>query len=147
MRKYIRHPSDIPINFRVSDTVTAEPHIVKDVSVGGLCFSSSKPVPKGTQIHIDIPLVLQTVGQSDKADPSSHFDADGIVAWCRREADGYAVGVQFADASTQFGLRMVEQICHIEHYRFDVLQEQGRALTSEEAAREWVERYAAEFPH
>lgn len=147
MRKYIRHPSDIPINFRVSDKAAPEPHIVKDVSVGGLCFSSREPVPKGTQIHIDIPLVLQTLGQGDNADASSQFDADGIVAWCRREADGYAVGVQFADASTQFGLRMVEQICHIEHYRFDVMQEQGRVLTSEEAAREWVERYAAEFPH
>lgn len=148
MRKYIRHPSDIPIDFCISDTESPVPHIVKDVSVGGLCFSSRKPVPKGTRIHIHIPLVLQALSPKDEGGGTSdHFDADGIVAWCRREADGYAVGVQFADASTRFGLRMVEQICHIEHYRFDVLQGEGRALTSEEAAREWVERYAAEFPH
>ena len=75
------------------------------------------------------------------------FDADGVVAWCRPEANGYSVGVQFADASTQFGLRMVEQVCHIEHYRADVLREEGRVLTREQAAREWIELYAAEFPH
>lgn len=147
MRKYIRHPSDIPINFCINDTEPPVPHVVKDVSVGGLCFSSNKPLPKGTRIHIHIPLVLQALKSSGEDNTSSHFDADGIVAWCRRERDSYAVGVQFADASTQFGLRMVEQVCHIEHYRFDVLQAEGRVLTSEEAAQEWVERYAAEFPH
>lgn len=146
MRKYIRHPSDMPIDFCVSDAATPVPHRVKDVSVGGLCFSSERPVRKGTAIHIRIPVLLQARAQGEEA-TSSQFDADGIVAWCRREAKGYAVGVQFADPTAQFGVRMVEQICHIEHYRADVLQVEGRDLSSEDAAREWVAKYAADFPH
>lgn len=146
MRKYIRHPSDIPINFRVSSSDKPKARRIKDVSVGGLCFNSDQPVAKGTPIHIHIPVVMQPQSADNQQQAEDLFDADGVVAWCRREGCGYSVGVQFADANTRFGLRMVEQICHIEHYRADVLQEEGRALSSEEAAREWVERYAADFP-
>jgi hypothetical protein len=39
----------------------------------------------------------------------------------------------------------VEQICHIEHYRTTVRANQGRALSSHEAAIEWIEQYAEAF--
>ncbi len=139
MRRYIRHPSEIPINFQVNETEPPVVNLMRDVSLGGLCFTADRPVQSGTRIHINIPIMTDAAN-------SQPFEADGVVAWCRREGPAYAVGVQFADQSTQFGVRMVEQICHIEHYRYDVLQGQGRVLSSEEAAREWVERYAAEFP-
>jgi hypothetical protein len=141
MRRYIRHPSEIPLQFQISDSDPPAAQHMRDVSEGGLCFTADRPLACGTWIHINIPVMLQP----DVTQPQP-FEADGVVAWCRREGQSYAVGVQFADQSTQFGVRMVEQVCHIEHYRYDVLQEEGRALSSEEAAREWVERYAAEFP-
>lgn len=144
MRRYIRHPSEIPIQFQINEAEPPVAHRMRDVSHGGLCFTADRPVARGTRIHINIPVMLQA-SQMDTVAPQP-FEADGVVAWCRREGQSYAVGVQFADQSTQFGVRMVEQVCHIEHYRFDVLQEEGRVLSSEEAAREWVERYAAEFP-
>ena len=40
---------------------------------------------------------------------------------------------------------MVEQICHVEHYRRQVRQIEGRQLDGEEAAQEWVSKYAADF--
>ncbi|WP_370589664.1 PilZ domain-containing protein [Saccharophagus sp. K07] len=144
MRRYIRHPSDIPIDFQVDES---EPRVVRrmrDVSAGGLCFTADRPMQKGARIRINIPLLR--CAEDSPPDMTESFKAEGIVAWCRKEGENYAIGVQFADQSTQFGLRMVEQVCHIEHYRYDVLQEEGRVLSSEEAAREWVERYAAEFP-
>jgi len=42
-------------------------------------------------------------------------------------------------------MRMIEQACHIEHYR-KVWSEKGRQLSAEEAAKEWIEQYAAAFP-
>jgi hypothetical protein len=42
---------------------------------------------------------------------------------------------------------MIEQICHIESYRRDVAQQEGRQLTTEEAAVEWISRYASSFPN
>lgn len=142
MRRFIRHPSDMPIDFQINEDEPPVAHKIRDVSLGGLCFTAERPMQRGSHIRIHIPIASAA---SDGGDQQP-FEADGVVAWCRREGDAYAVGVQFADQSTQFGVRMVEQICHIEHYRYDVYQEQGRVLTSEEAAREWVERYAAEFP-
>ncbi len=132
MRRYIRHPSDIPIAFKTGED-SHEPRL-KDVSRGGLCFSSDCPLKKGCSIHIEIPL------------ESMPFQADGTVAWCRPDGQHYAVGIQFSDQSTRFSVRMVEQICHIEHYRAQVKNDEARDLTSEEAAKEWVEKFAADFP-
>ena len=44
-----------------------------------------------------------------------------------------------------FRLRMLEQIRQIGKYRQAVLKETGRLLTPDEAALEWIERYAATF--
>lgn len=136
MRKFIRHPSDIPIAFsmgQANEQVEVR-HELRDVSRGGLCFNSETPIKIGSSIHIEIPV---------KEVP---FEADGTVAWCRSEGSCYAVGVEFSEPSTRFSVRMVEQICHIEHYRTKIMEDEGRVLSSEEAAKEWVEKYAADFP-
>ncbi|NQX89534.1 MAG: hypothetical protein HRT77_12815 [Halioglobus sp.] len=44
-----------------------------------------------------------------------------------------------------FRLRMLNQCCHIRDYRQAVLKNTGRLLTPDEAAMEWIERYAATF--
>ena len=69
------------------------------------------------------------------------------VAWCHQEGSGCAVGVQFLEAAEAFQVRMVEQVCHIETYRRDVEQREGRQLTAEEAAEEWISRHASSFPN
>ena len=131
MRRFIRHPSDIPIEFSLDESV-AHSERLRDVSMGGLCFHSEAPVRVGAKIYIEIDL--------------APFRAEGTVAWCRKDRDTYVVGVEFSDHLTQFSLRMVEQICHIEHYRSEIQKSEGRALSSEEAAKEWIDKYAAEFP-
>ena len=56
------------------------------------------------------------------------------------------MGVSFVDPDDAFRTRMVEQICHIEHYKKEILEKEGRELTGEEAALEWIKRYAGRFP-
>jgi hypothetical protein len=133
MRRFIRHPSDIPIAYSLGEA-NAHAERLKDVSRGGLCFNANHPMEIGSTIDIEINL------------DEVPFEAKGTVAWCRREKDVYSVGIEFSDTSTNFSVRMVEQICHIEHYRTHIIETEGRVLSSEEAAREWVEKYAAEFP-
>jgi hypothetical protein len=41
---------------------------------------------------------------------------------------------------------MVEQVCHIESYKQQILKSEGRKLSPEEAAVEWVSKFAANFP-
>lgn len=41
---------------------------------------------------------------------------------------------------------MVEQIYQIEEYKKHVMAREGRQLSIEAAAQEWIEKYAAQFP-
>ena len=68
------------------------------------------------------------------------------VAWCRETEHGYELGVEFLDQDDAFRARMVEQICHIETYREQVQQTEHRDLSPEQAAHEWISKFAEEFP-
>ena len=75
------------------------------------------------------------------------FEARARVAWCRprRDGGGYEVGVSFLDAEDVFRARMVAQVCYIEDYRRSIARAEGRELSSEEAAGEWIAKYAHNF--
>tara|TARA_R110002110_G_scaffold205066_7_gene417285 strand:+ start:441247 stop:441456 length:210 start_codon:yes stop_codon:yes gene_type:complete len=45
----------------------------------------------------------------------------------------------------QFRVRMRAQCLQVESYRLTVQRNEGRCLTRNEAALEWIERYAARF--
>lgn len=134
MRQYLRHPSDVPIAYRLGEVVANRSHYLRNIGKGGLCFSSRIAIALGAHIHIEIPI----------AEPV--FKADGIVVWCEPADDDFEVGVRFEGVDSDYGLRMVEQVCQIEHYRHEIYKSEGRLLTSEEAALEWIQKYAAGFP-
>jgi hypothetical protein len=135
-RQFVRHPAAIPIAFSLSGNNSKKTlqSPLKNVSQGGLCFLSPQAVPLNCVIHLYIPV----------SEPP--FEVDGRTVWCQRLADGFDVGVQFEDASSEYAVRMVEQVCHIRQYQKDVLSKEGRVLSDEEAAMEWIEKYAADFP-
>jgi len=134
MRNFIRHPSTIPIDFNLEELVTEGGEHLKNVSFGGLSFNSKHELATGAIISLKIPL-LQPV-----------FEAAGRVSWCHPENDQFEIGIEFLDKDDMFRARMVEQVCHIEQYRQDVLKREGRKLSGEEAAMEWIQKYAPEFP-
>ena len=134
MRQFIRHPTDIPIKYSLHDGPGDIRENLHNINEGGLCFGAHSEIPSGTTIRIVIPV----------CEPP--FKAEGKVVWCRRTDDHYSVGVRFEDSATEFAIRMVEQVCHIEQYRRDILKDQGRSLSSEEAAAEWISKHAEDFP-
>jgi hypothetical protein len=134
MRLYIRHPTDVPIDFQLGDRVSSSREQLTNYSSGGLCFESEIVIEQGTEIHIAIPIT------------PPHFHATGVVVWCRKSADNYLVGVKFVESETAYAVRMVEQLCYIEQYKQMVKTTEGRSLTGEEAAMEWIEKFASEFP-
>ena len=135
MRGYIRHPSDIPIEYQEDkqDSGVSQERL-HDISRSGLSFSSARELSPGTVIIIRISCVQ----------PS--FVVRAQVAWCHREGGDFAVGVVFKEASDFFRVRMIEQICHIEQYKAEVLAKEGRELDGEQAAREWIHKFADGFP-
>ncbi len=108
--------------------------LLHNVSLGGLAFVSNQTLPKGKTVNIRFPLLDQ------------HHSLAGRVVWSKPVKQGFEIGLQFDDPDELFRLRMIEQICHIEHYRTEIAIVEGREITSEEAAEEWIKRYAGEFP-
>jgi len=134
MRQYIRHPTDIPLEYELGDVVAHQKDYLNDISEGGLSFQSNTHIEAGAVINIRIPLRKPV------------FEEKGIVKWCRENEGRFDVGVQFQDVSSEFRLRMVEQVCHIEHYKKEILENEGRTLTGEDAAVEWIQKFAKDFP-
>lgn len=134
MREYIRHPFSIPIKYKMDNHGHLHEDDMRNISEGGLCFQAQSPLEKGTDIIINIAV---------KHPP---FEAHGIVMWCKEEPTCYEIGVQFDTPTAEFAMRMVEQVCYIEQYRRDVIHYEGREISPEEAAREWIEKYATTFP-
>jgi hypothetical protein len=135
MRQFIRHPVDIPIEVASTDqTVRAEPHLL-NVSLGGLAFQSDVEFAAGLIVEVRIPLVRPM------------FETRARVVWCRARDGRHQLGVEFLDPEDAFRVRMVEQICHIEDYKNMVHRSEGRLLSMEEAAQEWIDKFAAHFPY
>lgn len=154
MRNFIRHPACIPIDISIvqaaavaaahatepgpttqqtrAESLPGSPTLA-DIAAGGLSFQLSQAVAVGTQLTISMPHVWPD------------YCARGTVVWCRSTASGYLAGVEFGEANEAFKARMVAQFCQIENYRQRVRQRDGRHLSSEMAAQEWIERFAEEF--
>jgi c-di-GMP-binding flagellar brake protein YcgR len=136
MRKFIRHPASIPIEIAVdrdAEEAAASDANLTNISAGGLAFYLFEAVSLGSNLTISMP------------DIWPNYSASGTVVWCRESNAGFEAGVQFLESSEAFKARMVAQFCHIEDYRRDVHRSEGRNLTSDEAAREWIVQYAGEF--
>lgn len=134
MRQFIRHPTGIPIEVCSSDQRSYAKKHIYNVSLGGLAFYFDQSIPLGKIVNIKIPYVQPV------------FETKARVVWCSQHEDCYELGVEFLDAEDAFRGRMVEQICYIEDYKNDVLKTEGRNLTIEEAAQEWINKFASKFP-
>ena len=143
MRKFIRHPTSVPIEIAIeeldsgdtgdgADGVDASANLI-NISAGGLAFNLLHPVSIGARITLSMPEVWP------------NYSAQGTIVWCRECNTGFEAGVQFNEPNEAFKTRMVAQFCQIEDYRRDMHRKEGRRLSSEEAAREWIVQYAEEF--
>jgi hypothetical protein len=139
VRAYIRHPADMPIELALIHGVEGasnDPCLAQtyDVSLGGLSFSCAQALTVGTYVTIRIPIVTPP------------YEVKARVVWCIESSEGHEAGIQFCNTEDAYQARMVEQICHIEHYRKWVQQIEGRELDTEVAAQEWIGKYAKDFP-
>jgi hypothetical protein len=133
-RRFIRHTADVPIEVRAVVASPPRTHPGLNVSEGGLSFVSDDDIPLGSTIEIRIPAVHPP------------FEAHARVVWRKPEDARFCIGVEFLDAAMAFRARMVEQVCAIEEYRRQIFRDEGRRLTRDEAAREWIGRFAEQFP-
>jgi hypothetical protein len=132
-REFVRHTVHVPLEVeRAGEPALLESGV--NLGYGGLAFVSPTCPQVGEVLRVRIPTVEPV------------FAGKARVAWCRPEGTAFLVGVQFLDATVAFRSRMVQQVCSIENYRKEIAQREGRVLTTQQAAAEWIERYAGRFP-
>jgi hypothetical protein len=133
MRRFLRHPSDMPVELILRKKTSLPQQRLHDISLGGVACNSSRRFRRGTEIEIRIPLL------GDQA----HYC--GVVAWCHKLPDDYLLGISFIDEDTLFRARMVEQVCQIEHYRQQRELALGKPLATEAVADDWIAEHSADF--
>jgi len=104
-RKYIRHPIEIPIEYRISGKDTTNTNFTQNISLGGLCFQTDSPLPAGTMLRLNFPSI------------NSDFMIPGKVVWCSKRGERIEVGVQFENENDAYRARMVEEICHLQEHQ------------------------------
>ena len=132
MRKFVRHPSSIPIELAVARAPNSSALELRNISSGGFACWVDEPIAVGAAVQLRIPVIWPD------------YRGCGVVVWCRVEPPRYEVGIEFG-AQDFFKTKMIEQLCQIEEYRQQILSDEGRELDSEEAAQEWIARYAKDF--
>jgi hypothetical protein len=133
MRRFLRHPSDMPVELVLRRQAFVPRQRLHNISLGGVACNSPRRFRCGCAVEMRIPLLGEAARYP------------GIVAWCRKQAEDYLVGIAFMDEDTLFRARMVEQVCQIEHYRQQRELELGQTLPIETVAGEWIAAHANEF--
>ena len=132
---FIKHPTDIPLDFSVEPSPPYVAAQMSNVHEGGMVFETCNSLPIGSKIHLKVNL------------RGSELNLQGVVTHCISVGNSRCdVGVQFEEDNEHYAMRMVEQACHIEHYRQLLSETVGRELSEDEAAAEWITRFAAYFP-
>lgn len=130
----IHHPEQVPVEIQALGYSEAFPDPADGGYLGELAVHCASRFRVGAIVELHVPQLDAGTG------------LHGHVIWLHKVGHGYLIGISFQGESEAFRMRMIEQLCHIEAYRKDVVAKQGRILTREEAAAEWIARYSEDFP-
>lgn len=133
---YIQHPREIPVTLL---SATPQPQAAASATdcapagrEAGICFWTCERPQVQDKVVLGIDL------------DNNHFIGKGSVVRVQPEKDGNWVCVKI-DPEDAFAIRMAEQLCQIEHYRTDNKNYLDRTMSQDEAAQEWIAKYAALF--
>jgi hypothetical protein len=131
---FIIHPDDQPIALRCLQKPTHNFNAQRYRVSGGVKVSVTEPIDPGSVIEIETTIQDRPVTFS------------GRVIWTKHSPDQLIqVGLIFENSEEAYRARMVEQLCHIEHYLRRQLAE-GRTLNARHAANEWINQFSPHFP-
>ena len=128
-RMFERHAGDLPILVK-TDGAEYKKAMMNNISLGGMSLKASFRIFESATIKVKA------------ATADTIPEVKGKVVWCKRNRGSYNVGVEFLETEAKFGIRMLEQLYNIENYKREVKRKEGRELSGEQAALEWVRKYA-----
>ena len=134
-RRFYRHPIKCPIQVREAAEHPAERLESVNISEGGLCFFSEHSLVPKTSVEVDIPI----------REKSFHIRARVVYSHEDAQTSLYKTGVTFEDTDSLFKAKLAEEILAIEKFREALVRLEGREVSEEEAARQWITKYAKKF--
>lgn len=126
----IRHPDEFPIELKLQERTAGSS---SPSSLQLICHSST-PFHSGEGIQIKIPSI------------ANNLEVFGVIQRCENTPQGYELGITFNSSDALMRMRMLEQLCYIQRYRSYVRNAEGRELSDQDAALEWIGKYAHLFP-
>lgn len=129
MREYIRYPCDVTISGRTEHGQPIDGAHMNNISGNGLSFTAKTRVDPGSSIYLGIPFHLK------------QFQIKATVMWCMDMDSHYELGAKVELDSPETNARDFEILCDIEHYRQQVMDKEGRELSSVAAISEWFEKF------
>ncbi len=132
-RRFYRHPLSVPIEYQEKQTRAGSATV--DISEGGISFLSERFLAKGCAISLKIPVGDQV------------FNIEGHVAYSNRVPtfNRFKTGVAFSNATSAFRAKLAEEMVLIKQFQEKLSLESGTKVTEDEAARQWIEKYAKKF--
>ena len=135
IRRHIRHVTGIPVEITLdfNSRYHTEEDEITNVSLGGMCFIANDRLDISDEIQVKFPALKQ------------NETINGKVVWCTKVKQGYEVGLEFEDPEEVDRLKTVDQICQVENFRKEKERLEGRQLSSEQAASEWISQITGNF--
>src|SRR3989338_3970793 len=135
-RRCLRHPLHIPIRLELGPGGVPAERRCEEISQGGLSFWWDRRLGRGQFLIITIPVKEKS------------FRIRARVAYSLKDArtGHFRTGVEFKDPESAFRARLAEETIEIIEYRKKVSIEKGFEVSEEQAAEEWIRRYAQGLP-
>ena len=132
---FIQHPQQFPLQLRILRFGERKKTLKTEESCNiGLIILSEKYLRPGTVLEISIPMRKDTHKFTCK------------VVLIQEEKRGYGIGLWLMHKPDEQRIRIVEQVCHIEHYLGEKRRKDGPFLSQEKIMEEWITKFAARFP-
>lgn len=115
LRKFFRHPAEIPIEVWRDDNIEGNCQYLTNISLGGLAFKSDHGWEINSKVCIHLLL-----------NPS--LQITGTIIWCKKLDDTYHVGVKFLDnpqLDSHAKENMIDEVCEADLYKkilFDITE-------------------------
>jgi len=133
MKRTIIHPPVIPLAITKCDEADLTKKNLRKKDRIRLAIQTDVLIEPKSEVQINYPV-------TDK-----DYIVAGTVIKCEEDNGQYNIVVEFSDPNNVTRVRMVEQICRIELYKREVLQNESRSITKTQAALEWIDKYAKDF--
>jgi len=121
-----RVPSALSVRLRHARRDGHHARTIQNMSVGGIACYSDEPVPTGERVAVEMAIGGQQV------------QLQGSVVWCRAAGGRFELGLRFEEERPEARARAYRELAEIERYRHEVLMLEGRQLSSDAAALEWI---------